>query len=139
MSDYLMSSFTTHANISRQSPAVSELVKQVSTVPYADLPSVFAQWPQAWPFPRGDLNNWIEPLDRFDSILQSFNSRYGLDKGPQTVPFGSSLLIEGSPGIDEQGLKERGFGADGDRVLVEAILVCAASKMWPQPPNLWGR
>ncbi|KAJ9608131.1 E3 ubiquitin-protein ligase tom1 [Cladophialophora chaetospira] len=105
------------------SPAVSELVKQVSTVPYADLPSVFAQWPQAWPFPRGDLNNWIEPLDRFDSILQSFNSRYGLDKGPQTVPFGSSLLVEGSPGVDEQGLKERGFGADGDRALVEAILV----------------
>ncbi len=111
------------ANMLRQSPAVSELVKQVLTVPYADLPSVFGQWPQAWPFPRGDLNNWIEPLDRFDSILQSFNSRYGLDIGPQSVPFGTSLLVEGSPGIDEKGLKERGFGADGDRVLVEAILV----------------
>ncbi|OQV02758.1 hypothetical protein CLAIMM_07901 [Cladophialophora immunda] len=104
------------------SPAVSDLVKQVSTVPLADLPAVFAGWSPRWPYPRGDLNNWIEPLDRFDSVLQSFNSRYGLDKGPQKIPFGSSLLLEGSPGIDEQGLKERGFGPEGDRELVEAIL-----------------
>ncbi|KIW96308.1 uncharacterized protein Z519_03377 [Cladophialophora bantiana CBS 173.52] len=104
------------------SPAVSDLVKQVSTVPLADLPDVFRGWSPRWPYPRGDLNNWIEPLDRFDSILQSFISRYGLDKGPQTIPFGSSVLLEGSPGIDEQGLKERGFGPDGDRELVEAIL-----------------
>ena len=107
----------------RQSPAVSELVKQVSTVPYADLPAVFSGWSQRWPYPRGDLTNWIEPLDRFDSILQSFNSRYGLDNGPQMVPFGSSLLIEGSPGMDGKALNERGFGLEGDRELVEAILV----------------
>ncbi|EXJ63936.1 E3 ubiquitin-protein ligase HUWE1 [Cladophialophora yegresii CBS 114405] len=102
--------------------AVSDVVNQLTTVPYADLPSVLAKWPQAWPFPRGDLNNWIEALDRFDDILQSFNSKYGLDKGPQTVPFGSTLLLEGSPGIDEKGLKERGFSPEGDRELVEAIL-----------------
>ncbi|OAL25613.1 hypothetical protein AYO20_10388 [Fonsecaea nubica] len=104
------------------SPAVTDLVKQVSTVPLVDLPGVLAAWSPRWPYPRGDLNNWIEPLDRFDSILQSFNSRYGLDKGPQTIPFNSSLLLEGSPGVDEQGLKERGFGPEGDRELVESVL-----------------
>jgi E3 ubiquitin-protein ligase HUWE1 len=115
--------FACQANFLWQTLAVSEVVKQLSTVPYADLPSVFGKWPQTWPFPRGDLNNWIEALDRFDSILQSFNSKYGLDKGPQTVPFGSTLLLEGSPGIDEKGLKERGFGPEGDRELVDGILV----------------
>ena len=102
---------------------MSELVKQVSTVPFADLPAVFAGWSKRWPYPRGDLTNWIGPLDRFDSILQSFNSKYGLDKGPQTIPFGSSLLVEGSPGVDEKGLKDRGFGPEGDRELIEEILV----------------
>lgn len=89
----------------------------------ADLPALFTGWSQRWPYPRGDLNNWIEPLDRFDSILQSFNSKYGLDKGPQTIPFGVSLLLEESPGVDEERLKELGFGPEGDRELIEAILV----------------
>ncbi|KIW49361.1 hypothetical protein PV05_11042 [Exophiala xenobiotica] len=105
------------------SPAVSELVQQVSTVPLAELPALFSGWSQRWPYPRGDLNNWIEPLDRFDTILESFNAKYGLDKGPQTIPFGISLLLEGSPGVDEKRLKELGFGPEGDRELVEAILV----------------
>nr|KAK5448968.1 E3 ubiquitin-protein ligase tom1 [Exophiala xenobiotica] len=105
------------------SPAVSDLVKQVSTVPLAELPALFSGWSQRWPYPRGDLNNWIEPLDRFDTILESFNAKYGLDKGPQTIPFGTSLLLEGSPGVDEKRLKELGFGPEGDRELVEAILV----------------
>ncbi|OAL27155.1 hypothetical protein AYO22_03786 [Fonsecaea multimorphosa] len=104
------------------SPAVSELVKQASTIPLADIPALFGSWSPRWAFPRGDLNNWIEPLDRFDSILQSFNSRYGLDKGPQTIPFGSSIVLEGSPGLNEEGLRQRGFGPEGDRELVEAIL-----------------
>lgn len=46
-----------------------------------------------------------------------------MDKGPQTVSFGQSLLLEGSPGFDEKSLKERGFGPEGDRELIEAILV----------------
>lgn len=87
------------------------------------MPALFSGWSQRWPYPRGDLNNWIEPLDRFDSILSNFNAKYGLDKGPQTVPFGVSLLLEGSPGFDEKRLKELGFGPEGDRELVEAILV----------------
>ena len=111
------------ADRSRKSPAVSELVKQVSSASYADLPAIFDRWPSTWPFPRGDLHNWIEPLDRFDAILQSFNSRYGLDKGPQTTPFACSLLSEGSPGLNENDLKDRGFGPEGDRELVEAILI----------------
>ncbi|EXJ88976.1 E3 ubiquitin-protein ligase HUWE1 [Capronia epimyces CBS 606.96] len=105
------------------SPAVSDLVKKVSTVPLADLPALFSGWSQRWPYPRGDLNNWIEPLDRFDGILRDFNAKYGLDKGPQTIPFGVSLLLEGSHGVDEKRLKEIGFGPEGDRELVEAILV----------------
>ncbi|EHY57695.1 E3 ubiquitin-protein ligase tom1 [Exophiala dermatitidis] len=105
------------------SPAVSDLVKKISTAPLAELPALFSGWSQRWPYPRGDLNNWIEPLDRFDSILADFNAKYGLDKGPQTVPFGISLLLEGSPGVDEKRLQELGFGPEGDRELVEAILV----------------
>lgn len=69
------------------------------------------------------MNNWIEPLDRFDSILQSFIAKYGLDQGPQTIPFGTSLLLEGTPGITEQRLKDLKFGPEGDRELVEVILV----------------
>ncbi|KAI1608030.1 E3 ubiquitin-protein ligase HUWE1 [Exophiala viscosa] len=105
------------------SPAVSDLVNKVSTAHLADLPALFTAWSQRWPYPRGDLNNWIEPLDRFDTILEKFNTKYGLDKGPQTTPFGTSLLLEGSPGTDEKRLKELGFGPEGDRELVEAILV----------------
>ena len=66
--------------------------------------------------------NWVEPLDRFDDVLKSFISRYGMDLGPQTKPFGSDLLTEESPGVDEKRLKELGFGPEGDRELVEAIL-----------------
>ena len=67
--------------------------------------------------------NWISALDRFDDVLKSFNARYGLDVGPQTSPFGVSILLQGSPETDEKRLKELGFGADGDRDLVESILV----------------
>ena len=66
--------------------------------------------------------NWVEPLDRFDDILKSFISRYGMDLGPQTKPFGSDLLAEGSPGADEKRYRELGFGVEGDRELVESIL-----------------
>ncbi|RVX75705.1 hypothetical protein B0A52_00061 [Exophiala mesophila] len=105
------------------SPAVSDLVKKVTTVGLADLPALINGWSQRWPYPRGDLNNWIEPLDRFDSILQSFITKYGLDQGPQVIPFGTSLLLEGSPGVTEERLKELKFGPEGDRELIEVILV----------------
>ncbi|KIX02120.1 uncharacterized protein Z518_08059 [Rhinocladiella mackenziei CBS 650.93] len=105
------------------SPAVSDFVTKVSTAPLADLPALFNGWSQRWQYPRGDLNNWIEPLDRFDSILQKFSKTYGLDRGPQTIPFGLSLLLEECPGIDEKRLKELGFGPEGDRELIEAVLV----------------
>lgn len=61
-------------------------------------------------------------LDRFDEILQKFNKTYGLCDGPQTRPFGTSLLLEVSPGLDAEQLRNLGFGSDGDRQLVESIL-----------------
>jgi E3 ubiquitin-protein ligase HUWE1 len=105
------------------SPAVQELAKQLSTAPYSALPGLFDGWSQRWPYPRGDLYHWVEALDRFDEILQAFNTHYGLDKGSQTIPFDCSLLLRGSPGMDESRLKELGFGVEGDRELIEAILV----------------
>ena len=66
--------------------------------------------------------NWVEPLNRFDEILKSFISRYGMIGGPQVRPFGSSLLQEGTTGVNEKRLKELGFGPEADRELVESIL-----------------
>jgi E3 ubiquitin-protein ligase HUWE1 len=111
---------TTSTNM-LQSPAVLDLVQKVSDASLAELPAIFESWDRRWPYPRGDLMNWVVPLDRFDDILKSFNRRYGLDQGPQTSPFGVAVLVEGTPGSNEQQMKER-FGEDGDRVLVESIL-----------------
>jgi E3 ubiquitin-protein ligase HUWE1 len=61
-------------------------------------------------------------LNRFDEILESFSSRYGLKAGPQVVPFGITYLLEGSEGADESTLRQDGFGPEGDRELVESIL-----------------
>jgi len=61
-------------------------------------------------------------LNRFDEILESFSSRYGLNAGPQTRPFGTSVLLEDSEGADEDTLRKLGFGPEGDRELVETIL-----------------
>ena len=54
--------------------------------------------------------------------MKTFNSKYGLDAGPQKQPFGVSQLLEGSPGFDEKKLAELHFGLDGDRELIQAIL-----------------
>ena len=61
-------------------------------------------------------------MNRFDEILEIFNSRYGLNAGPQTKPLGISVLLEGSEGVDEDTLRKFGFGPEGDRELVESIL-----------------
>jgi E3 ubiquitin-protein ligase HUWE1 len=61
-------------------------------------------------------------LNRFDEILESFVSRYGLKTGPQARPFGISQLLEGSDGANEDTLRELGLGPEGDRELVESIL-----------------
>lgn len=103
------------------SPAVLEFVKKISDATYADIPDLLKTWDQRWPYPRGDLMNWVAPLDRFDDILNSFIRRYGLHIGPQKVQAGVEVLVEGTPGADEKQIRER-FGDDGDRVLVECIL-----------------
>jgi len=62
------------------------------------------------------------PLNRFDEILEDFNTRYGIKQGPQTKKFGISLLVEGSEGFDEGRIRELGYGSEGDRDLAESIL-----------------
>jgi E3 ubiquitin-protein ligase HUWE1 len=105
-----------------QSPAFSEFIQKTSTAPLSQLRAHLDSLPRRWPFPRGDLYHWIGPLNRFDEILESFNSRYGLNAGPQTRPFGISVLLEGSEGAGEDMLQKLGFGPEGDRELVESIL-----------------
>jgi E3 ubiquitin-protein ligase HUWE1 len=69
-------------------------------------------------------------LDRFDEILASIIDKYFLNIGPQTQSFGRSVLEESyaadptktlAEGIDAK-LNALGYGPDGDRQLVEAIL-----------------
>jgi E3 ubiquitin-protein ligase HUWE1 len=105
-----------------QSPAISELVASLGTNSLAELPRTLATLSTRWPYPRGDLYNWINPLNRFDEILQDFNTRYGLNLGPQNKPFGLTQLLDGSPDTDEKSLRELGFGPEGDRELIESIL-----------------
>lgn len=105
-----------------QSPAFTDFIDKATSISTAQLPRHLSAIPTRWPFPRGDLYNWIEVLDRFDNILQKFNSAYGLCDGPQTRPFGNSILLEGNPNLDEEQLRDLGFGRDGDRQLIESIL-----------------
>ena len=71
-------------------------------------------------------------MNRFDSILERFNTEYGLHKGPQTIPFGRVLLAKGiaeeskaaiTTGASEEALDELVFDKDGDRQLICSILV----------------
>ncbi|KPI40792.1 E3 ubiquitin-protein ligase TOM1-like protein [Cyphellophora attinorum] len=103
------------------SPAVTQFVDKINTAPYAHLPPLLKKWDERWPYPRGDLMNWVGPLDRFDEILEIFIQKYGLDKGPQTIPFGVAVLVQGSPDIPEQTIVEK-CGPDGDRLLIQSIL-----------------
>ena len=61
-------------------------------------------------------------MNRFDEILESFNRRYELDSHPQTISFGTALLQDSDPTLTEEKLQELGFGPEGDRELIEAIL-----------------
>lgn len=72
-------------------------------------------------------------LNRFDHILELFNDEYGLKNGPQTQPFGRRLLRrgdgDGSKGTtsasssNDHDLDRLGFDEEGDKLLVEAILI----------------
>ena len=111
-----------------QSGDLSDFVTRAASLPVAELPLHLRSFPARWPFPRGDLYHWIPLLDRFDTILESFNQVYGLNSGPQTRPF-SRVLLEGGVGTVDIGLETRpdrveelGFGQEGDRELVETVL-----------------
>lgn len=102
------------------------------SVPISQLPNHLASFPRRWPFPRGDLYHWIPLLNRFDTVLEQFNQEYGLGSGPQTRQFGRTLLArdaaEENPlapikGTSTEDLDKLGFESDGDRQLVDSILV----------------
>ncbi|OKL60102.1 hypothetical protein UA08_04763, partial [Talaromyces atroroseus] len=107
------------------SPYLSEFIKLAINIPLAQLPSHLRTLPRTWPFPRGDLYHWIPLLDRFDDILASVIERYGLNTGPQVTPFGRYVLLD-APGVEsgnvDEVLDSLGYGPEGDRELVEAIL-----------------
>ncbi|KAK4953149.1 E3 ubiquitin-protein ligase tom1 [Elasticomyces elasticus] len=108
------------------SPFVEEFVKEAVATPLAALPRKLSEFPQQWPFPRGDLYHWIPLLDRFDDLLDRFNKEYGLDEGPQTQPFARRLLEEkdggNTNGATPQELYELGFSEEGDRELIECVV-----------------
>ncbi|KAI9839475.1 MAG: hypothetical protein M1819_002100 [Sarea resinae] len=114
-----------------KSPALAAFIKTAVDLPLSQLPSHLSSFPSRWPFPRGDLYHWIPVLNRFDHILELFNEEYGLNTGPQTQPFKRGVLCRGdtddgkpSPpsGTDDAGLDLLGFGEEGDRELIEALL-----------------
>ena len=78
------------------------------------------------------MYHWIPLLNRFDTILERFTEEYGLQAGPQTRPFSRVLLEKGvaeedkaatANGTSQEELDALGYGPDGDRGLIESILV----------------
>lgn len=104
-----------------QSPALKEFIRLANSLPLAHLPNHLASFPTRWPFPRGDLYNWIDTLDRFDEVLQKVNETYELNDGPQTKAFGSRVVAENLP--SDEKLVDLGLDHEGDRVLVQSILL----------------
>ncbi|TKA76400.1 hypothetical protein B0A49_05383 [Cryomyces minteri] len=115
------------------SPALVDFIEATTSIPLYQIPSHLASFPRRWPFPRGDLYNWITVLNRFDHVLELFNQEYGLLDGPQTQPFETRLLVKGDNQEDrassfntppnQQTLSDIGFSEEGDRELVEQILL----------------
>ncbi|CAG8040464.1 unnamed protein product [Penicillium salamii] len=112
------------------SPFLQEFIGRITSVPVPELPSLLSTFPKLWPFPRGDLYHWINVLDRFDEILASAIDKYFLNTGPQTQLFTRTVLEQSYladeatkpvDGIDAK-LNTLGYGPDGDRELLEAIL-----------------
>ncbi|KAL8661542.1 MAG: hypothetical protein Q9202_005487 [Teloschistes flavicans] len=113
------------------SPAVADFVAKGATIPVSQLPAHLQDFPRGWPFPRGDLYNWIPLLNRFDLILEKFNQEYGLHNGPQTSPFSRTLLQNGVAEEGKSGavlkttsedLDKLGFAQDGDKQLACAVV-----------------
>ncbi|OJJ44033.1 hypothetical protein ASPZODRAFT_135477 [Penicilliopsis zonata CBS 506.65] len=113
------------------SPFLSEFVSRTTIVSIPELPSHLNTFPRIWDFPRGDLYHWINVLNRFDEILASVIEKYDLNNGPQTQPFCRQYLLQTLSGGDgnetapedaDLKLNTLGYGPEGDRELVEAIL-----------------
>ncbi|KAK1832134.1 E3 ubiquitin protein ligase [Podospora conica] len=113
------------------SPWLKEFVHAASSLPLPLIPKKLEEFPSRWPFPRGDLYHWIDLLNRFDNILESFCETYDLTAGPQTKEFGLEVLSgRGTPPVDYRDekpwdasrLAQEGYQADGDRHLVISIL-----------------
>ncbi|KAJ5322060.1 uncharacterized protein N7506_011190 [Penicillium brevicompactum] len=112
------------------SPFLQDFIGRATSVPVPELPALLRTFPKLWPFPRGDLYHWINVLDRFDEILASAIDKYFLNTGPQTKLLTRSVLEESysteeatkpTEGIDAK-LNALGYGPDGDRELLEAVL-----------------
>lgn len=109
---------------------MADFITQATNLPVPELPALFNTFPKLWPFPRGDLYHWINVLDRLDEVLASVIEKYFLNVGPQTHPFGRHVLEAAytadpnktpAEGADAK-LNGLGYGPEGDRELVEAIL-----------------
>ena len=105
-------------------------MQTTSTVDLPNLPRHLSSFPSRWPFGRGDLYHWIPLLNRFDGILEQFCKSYGLDAGPQERDFALDVLLnqfkEPASNDEKKWTREElsalGYPADGDRVLLEALL-----------------
>ncbi|KAJ5273410.1 hypothetical protein N7478_008535 [Penicillium angulare] len=112
------------------SPFLAEFIGQATSLPVPELPTLLNTFPKLWPFPRGDLYHWINVLDRFDEVLASVIEKYFLNTGPQTQSFKRSVLEESYAADPSKSpaegtgakLDALGYGPEGDRELVEAIL-----------------
>ncbi|KAI8947386.1 hypothetical protein F4801DRAFT_582436 [Xylaria longipes] len=107
-------------------PWLQEFVDSATSKPLPLLPQVLATFPSRWPFPRGDLYHWIPLLNRFDELLESFNTTYKLNEGPQSRDFGLEVLLKSGDELEEaersKTLAELGYKQDGDVYLIESIL-----------------
>ncbi|KAI1754687.1 hypothetical protein F4782DRAFT_455831 [Xylaria castorea] len=107
-------------------PWLQEFVDSATSKPLPLLPQVLATFPSRWPFPRGDLYHWIPLLNRFDELLESFNTTYKLNEGPQSRDFSLEVLLKSGHELEEaelsKTLAELGYKQDGDVYLIESIL-----------------
>ncbi|KAK9767472.1 E3 ubiquitin-protein ligase tom1, partial [Basidiobolus ranarum] len=65
-------------------PKMKELIEELSTFSDSDLATKLDSIKE-WPYPRGDLYNWIIVLDRFDRILEDICREYDLKNIQQKI------------------------------------------------------
>ncbi|KAE8349729.1 ubiquitin-protein ligase [Aspergillus coremiiformis] len=112
------------------SPYLSEFISRTTTISIPELCSHLNSFSRIWPFPRGDLYHWINVLNRFDEIIAIIIEKYSINDGPQTKPFSRDVLKDSyASHEDKQSLEDidaklsaLGYGVEGDRELLEAII-----------------